>query len=150
MRSWYVGCTYVPLKHWYDILYRFSKQHMLLAGLWFIPISLPFRHFYIHWWLHSIVYTWKVKRYVHMIAVKINSNDAAYNDAGIEIDASDGPCRDVMLHFFCAALIYRHRLSYWMWPPMGKPGICDPCAICAMHVFSTSSQKMSKLSFFHV
>ena len=32
-----MGCTYVLLKHWYDIilLYRFSKQHMLLAGLWF-------------------------------------------------------------------------------------------------------------------
>ena len=36
------------------------------------------------------------------------------------------------------------------WPYLTKPDIWDPCTICAMCVFSTLGQKMSKSSFCHI
>ena len=88
-----MGCTYVLLKHWYDILYRFSKQHMLLAGLWF-DTHKPTMSTFLYPLMTSLNRLYLEGKTVCTCNSSENGNDAAYNnDAGIEIDASDGRCR---------------------------------------------------------
>ena len=48
------------------------------------------------------------------------------------------------------SLQYIATFSYYMWPDLRKPSVCDPRAIRAMRVFSSSGPNLSKCRFCHI
>ena len=49
-----------------------------------------------------------------------------------------------------AFLLLRRCYTINMWPDLGKHSVRDPCAICAMSVFSSSGWNFSKSRFCHI